>query len=102
MVVDYLPIRQKRKGSPVEFVFPKEGVSAVTEPAAVLATAKNPDAAKKFIKYLLSVKGQELASGQGYLPARNGIAPPAGFPDRSEIKLMAFSAADALKKRKGE
>jgi iron(III) transport system substrate-binding protein len=100
VVVDFLPIREKRKGSPVEFVFPKEGVSAVTEPVAILSTAKNVEAAKKFVDYLLSVKGQKLAAGQGYLPARNGIKPPAGFPDRSQIKLMSFSASEALKNDK--
>ena len=29
MIVDFMPIREKAKGAPVEFVFPKEGVSAV-------------------------------------------------------------------------
>ena len=32
VVVDFVPIRAKAKGSPVEFVFPASGVSAVTEP----------------------------------------------------------------------
>ena len=39
MVVDFLPIRQKAEGAPVEFVFPESGVTAVTEPAAILSTA---------------------------------------------------------------
>jgi len=96
MVVDFLPIREKRKGSPVEFVFPKEGVSAVTEPVAILSTAANPDAAKAFIRFLLSAQGQKLAASQGYLPAHSKIAPPQGFPPRSQIKLMAFDANKAL------
>jgi iron(III) transport system substrate-binding protein len=29
--VDYMAIREKAKGAPIEFVFPKEGVSIVTE-----------------------------------------------------------------------
>jgi iron(III) transport system substrate-binding protein len=44
MIVDYMPIREKAKGAPVEFVFPKEGVSAVTEPVAILSTAKDTEA----------------------------------------------------------
>ena len=36
MIVDFMPIREKAKGAPVEFVFPSEGVSAVSEPVAVL------------------------------------------------------------------
>ena len=96
MVVDFVPIRAKAKGSPVEFVFPKSGVSAVTEPVAILSTASNPDAAKAFIDFLLSPAGQQLAANQGYLAAHPDIKPPAGFPPRDQIKLMAFDAADAL------
>ncbi len=96
MVVDFLPIREKAKGSPVSFVFPKEGVSAVTEPVAILSTAKNPEAAKAFVDFLLSRKGQELAASQGYLPAHPEVTPPPGFPRRSEIRLMDFDAGKAL------
>ena len=96
VVVDFVPIRAKAKGSPVEFVFPKSGVSAVTEPVAILSTASNPDAAKAFVDFLLSPAGQQLAASQGYLAAHPDIEPPAGFPARDQIRLMAFDAADAL------
>tara|TARA_R110002020_G_scaffold233050_23_gene444810 strand:+ start:3162 stop:4142 length:981 start_codon:yes stop_codon:yes gene_type:complete len=95
-VVDFLPIREKVNGAPVEFVFPKEGVSAVTEPAAILSTAENPAAAKAFIDFLLSPEGQQLAADQGYLPAHPEITPPEGFPPRDEIKLIEFAPAQAL------
>ena len=97
VVVDYLPIREKAKGAPVEFVFPTEGVSAVTEPAAILSSTKHADAAKKFIDYLLSENGQKIAAKLGYIPARNGIELPAGYPAREEIKVLPINAAEALK-----
>lgn len=97
VIVDYLPIREQAKGAPVAFVFPKEGVSAVTEPVAILNTAKNPDAAKAFIAFLLSKDGQELASRQGFLPALPGVKAPPGFPDTSDITLMPYDPAKALK-----
>ncbi|UIJ72942.1 ABC transporter substrate-binding protein [Aurantimonas sp. HBX-1] len=96
VVVDYLPIREAANGAPVNFVFPAEGVTAVTEPVAILKTAKNPEAAKAFVDFLLSEEGQKLAASQGYLPARDGIDGPAGFPARDTIKLMPFDAAKAL------
>ena len=96
VVVDFLPIREKAKGSPVEFVFPMEGVSAVTEPVAILSTAKNVGPAQAFIDFLLSEDGQKLAVSQGYLPASPDVAPPAGFPSRDKIKLMAFNASKTL------
>jgi len=94
-VVDFLPIREMQKGAPVAFVFPTEGVSAVTEPVAILSTAKNPDAAKAFVDFLISEEGQNLAADMGYLPAHPGVAAPAGFPSRDEIKLIDFDPAKA-------
>lgn len=100
MVIDYLPIREAQKGSPVTFVFPEEGVSAVTEPVAILSTAHNPEAAKAFVDFLLSKEGQELAASQGYLAADPEVAPPEGFPPRDEIVLMDFDPAAALANEK--
>ena len=96
VIVDFMPIREKAKGAPVEFVFPTEGVSAVTEPAAILEGTKNPDAAKAFIDFLLSKEGQELALKQGYIPAHPAVALPAGYPPRAAIKVMPFDAGQAL------
>ncbi len=95
-VVDFLPIREIANGAPVNFVFPEEGVSAVTEPVAILSTAQNPTAAKAFVDFLISPEGQQLAADMGYLPAHPEITPPAGFPPRSEIKLLDFDPAEAL------
>ncbi|MCA3597277.1 MAG: ABC transporter substrate-binding protein [Methylobacterium sp.] len=97
MIVDFLPIRERAKGAPVEFVFPKEGVSAVSEPVAVLASTKNPDAAKAFVDFLLSAEGQALAARQGYLAAHPAAAVPAGFPARDSIRLMTFDPAKTLR-----
>ena len=96
MVVDFLAIRNKADGSPVDFVFPEEGVSYVTEPVAIMSTAKNVDGAKKFVDFLLSSEGQELVLDMGYIPARDGMGVPEGFPAREDIKLMAFDPAEAL------
>lgn len=96
MIVDYMPIREAANGAPVQFVFPTEGVSAVTEPAAILQSSQNQENAKLFIDFLLSEEGQELAVSQGYIPARDGIALPEGYPDRSEINVLGYDAADAL------
>ena len=96
MIVDFMPIREKAKGAPVEFVFPTEGVSAVTEPVAILSTARNPEAAKAFVNFLLSEEGQTLAVEQGYIPARADAGLPEGYPERSAIKVLGYDAAAAL------
>jgi iron(III) transport system substrate-binding protein len=95
IVIDYLPIREAQRGAPVRFIFPEEGVSAITEPAAILSTARNVPAAVAFVNFLLSREGQELASRQGFLPADPAVAPPAGFPDPRTIRIMPLDAARA-------
>ena len=77
-------------------MFPTEGVSAVSEPVAILANTQNPDAAKAFVDFLISEEGQKVAADMGYLPAHPAVAPPAGFPDRSAIKVLPFDPAKAL------
>nr|WP_246215993.1 ABC transporter substrate-binding protein [Microvirga makkahensis] len=96
VIVDYMPIREKAKGAPIEFVFPQEGVSAVSEPVAILKTTKNPEAARAFVDFLISKEGQELALKQGYIAAHPAVPLPAGYPPREQIKVMGFDAAKAL------
>lgn len=95
--VDFMALNAARKGSPVRFVFPREGVVAVTEPVAILSTAHNPDAARAFVAFLLSKQGQQMAARQGFLPARTDVAPPPGFPPRASIRLIPVDAARLLR-----
>lgn len=97
IIADADVIRAKASGSPVELIFPKDGVTFITEPVAILSTAKQPDAAKAFVDFLLSKEGQELVVKQGNMPIDPSITPPAGFPKLSEIKLLPMDADKAVK-----
>jgi iron(III) transport system substrate-binding protein len=88
IVVDFLALNAKKDGSPVEFVFPEEGVTAVTEPVAILSTAKNVEDAQKFVDFILSDDGQALALSQGYLPARESVGRPDWLPEGVSVKVM--------------
>jgi iron(III) transport system substrate-binding protein len=85
-----MAMNAKKKGSPVEFVFPSEGVPAVTEPVAIMKTARNVDGAKKFVDFILSDDGQKLALSMGYLPARASVGRPEWLPEGVKIKVMPF------------
>jgi iron(III) transport system substrate-binding protein len=105
VLVDFMGLNAKAKGSPVEFVFPTEGVTAVTEPVAILRTTRNPEAARAFVDFLISAEGQALAVRQGYLPARRDVAPPPGFPRHDAIRIMpvdipSYLAGDEANKRR--
>lgn len=93
VIIDYMPLNAAAQGSPVAFVFPEEGVTAVTEPVAILATAKNVAAAQAFVNWQLSEEGQRFAVEQGYLPLREGVARPATFPD---VEINVIQADPAM------
>ncbi len=101
IIVDFMGLNAKKDGSPVDFVFPKEGVTVVTEPVAMLSTAKNPAAAKAFIDFVLSAEGQQFAASQGYLPMRADVPAPEGFPARDGIKVLPAPVQTLLKEDAG-
>ena len=86
--VDYLARDLKEQGSPVEVIYPEEGAPFVTEPAGIFADSKNQDAAKKYLEFLISLEGQELAVEQNYLPVREDAGTPEGTAALSEIELL--------------
>jgi iron(III) transport system substrate-binding protein len=96
VIVEFMAIDARAQGAPGDFVFPAEGVTAVTEPVAILKTSKNPAAAKAFLAFLLSKEGQQLAAKQGFLPAHKDVAPPAGFPKTSDVKIMPMNIKAVL------
>jgi len=98
IIVEFMALNAKAKGSPVDFVFPAEGVSIVTEPTAIMRGAKNPAAARAFVDFVLSKEGQAMAAAQGYLPARNDVAPPAGFPEVGTLKILPVDIGELLKR----
>lgn len=102
MVVEYMALDAKAKGSPVDFVFPKEGVTAVTQPVAIIAGTKHLDAAKKFVDWQLSKDAQEQSVEQGYFPVIAGMSPPPGYPPVDSLKFLSFDPAKILAEDKAE
>ena len=94
MIVDFMAFNGAAKGSPVAFVYPKEGVSMVSEPVAILKTAKNVEAAKSFVNWLLSDAGQQYMTVQGYIPGKTGIPGPEGRPGSADLKIMPVSSKE--------
>jgi iron(III) transport system substrate-binding protein len=78
----------KAKGSPIDFIFPAEGLPAVTEPVAILKTTQNPAAARAFVDFILSDEGQKLAVSMGYIPARRSVGMPSWYPAGAKINVM--------------
>jgi iron(III) transport system substrate-binding protein len=94
VIVDFLPIRAALQGSPVGVVYPSEGVPVITEPVGIVKGTRNLAAARAFVDFLLSVEGQRVAVGMGYMPLRADVAPPEGFPALAELTLLTAAPAD--------
>jgi iron(III) transport system substrate-binding protein len=63
-----------KKGSPIEIVWPAPGAIALYSPIAIFSTAANPDAAREFVDFVLTVEGQEAIAATGWQPVREDVA----------------------------
>ncbi|WP_377274133.1 ABC transporter substrate-binding protein [Rhizobium sp. R86522] len=97
IIIEYMALNAKKKGSPVDFVFPAEGVSSITQPVAVLKGSDAVDAAKTFVSWQLSKTAQEQATAQGYFPILPGVTQPEGYPALSTLKILPANSDAMLK-----
>jgi iron(III) transport system substrate-binding protein len=86
-------------GGPVAMVYPAEGTATIPDSAAVIKGAKHPQNARKFMDFLLSKSGQELASKLGLRPTRSDITPPQGLQPLDKIKLVTLDMPWVSSKR---
>jgi len=96
IIIEYMALNAKAKGSPVDFVFPTEGVSSITQPVAILKDSDNIDAAKVFVDWQIGKAAQEQSVEQGYFPILKGVNPPAGYPALDSLKIMPADPARML------
>lgn len=65
---------QRQRGSPLAFHFPTSGTPVIDDSIGLVKNAPHPEEAKKFIDFVGSLEGQELAARQAYrLPARTDM-----------------------------
>src|SRR5437660_1787782 len=99
---DYTFYQVKKKGNPVEIVYPKEGVPLVISPTAIATFAPHPNAAKLFTDFLFSREVQQvLADSEGLYTGHPEVKYPADRPQLSELKLLLVDPEE-LEKRNEE
>jgi iron(III) transport system substrate-binding protein len=99
IIIDYMAIRAKNEGAPVEFIYPEEGSLIITEPVAIIKDTKNEDLAKAFVDYILSEDGQKATAEIGYTPVKSGVASPEGFKTSDQIKNLTFELSVLVENR---
>jgi iron(III) transport system substrate-binding protein len=99
MVVDFIIARAKAEGSPIDLIYPKEGVPVITEPIAIMKNTSNEAAAKAFVDFVLSEEGQKLAAEIGYTPIRKGIEAPEGLKTIEEMDVLEAELSELYQAR---
>lgn len=102
ILVDYMALRSKAKGAPVDFIYPSEGSLIVTEPVGILKSTKHEALAKAFVDFILSESGQKVTAEIGYTPIKSGVQPPSGFKSVDEIKNMTYDLTTIVKARQDD
>lgn len=99
---DYTFYQSKKKGNPVEIVYPKEGVPLIVSPTAITSFAPHPNAAKLFTDFSFTREMQQLlADSEGLYTGHPEVKYPADKPKLDELKLLP-AAPDELEKRNEE
>ncbi|MDW5299950.1 MAG: ABC transporter substrate-binding protein [Sedimentibacter sp.] len=102
IIVDYMAIRAKAEGAPVEFIYPSEGSLIVTEPIGIIKGTEQEDIAKAFVDFILSEDGQKATSEIGYTPIKSGVEAPEGFKAADEIKNLTFDIKTLVETREAD
>jgi iron(III) transport system substrate-binding protein len=99
---DYTFYQLKKKGNPVEIVFPKEGVPLVVSPSAITSFAPHPNAARLFTDFIFSREIQQvLADTEGLYTGHPEVKYPADRPKLGDLKLLPVDPEE-LEKRNEE
>lgn len=99
---DYSAYQLKKKGSPIEIVYPKEGVPLVVSPTAITAFAPHPNAARLFTDFTFTRDLQQvMADSEGLYTGHPEVKYPDDKPKLSELKLLQVDP-DELEKRNEE
>jgi iron(III) transport system substrate-binding protein len=99
---DYGAYQLKKKGNPVEIVYPKEGVPLVVSPTAITAFAPHPNAARLFTDFTFTREVQQvMADSEGLYTGHPEVTYPADKPKLKDLKLLTVTPEE-LEKRNEE
>jgi iron(III) transport system substrate-binding protein len=99
---DYTFYQSKKKGNPVEIVYPKEGVPLIVSPSAITTFAPHPNAARLFTDFSFTRDVQQvMADSEGLYTGHPEVKYPADKPQLSELRLLGVDPAE-LEKRAQE
>lgn len=98
ITIDFMvrDLKNKNPETPIDYIFPEEGVVLVPSPIAITKDCQDLPAAKVFIDFILSREGQEFLSAQGITPVHGDVAPPPGVPTITQMKVIPSNSEEIL------
>jgi iron(III) transport system substrate-binding protein len=89
------------EGYPVKVIFPTEGVGYESPALSILKGAKNQEAGKNLVDWIISKQGQETlgANKTFFFPVRRDVSAGKGLPKLSDIKLVEYDRVALAKDR---
>jgi len=98
VVLDFQVREMKEQGSPVDYVWPKEGAVLAPSPVAILAKGPNQAGARTLVDFLLSKEGQSKLAELSVIPVRADVPAPQGVSSLQDAVHMkvdwAWTAAN--------
>jgi len=91
---EYVVVENRKKGEPVELVYPGEGTPLITGPSGVMAKAPNPNAARLFYAWSMTAEAQQLNVDVGALrSAHPQVKDRPDMRKTADIKTLKEEAA---------
>lgn len=95
---EYNLFRAKKKGNPIEIVFPEDVVPFVNSPVAILKRAPHPNAAKLFMDFLFGKEAQQLMADDGLYVPNEAVTYPPGKTPLKDLKSVVPDPMEILKR----
>ena len=86
--LDSYAAEDRAAGHNIVTVYPTDGTFIIPSPTAIIMGSPSPNAAKLFAEFMIGDEAQKVFPADGGYAARADIAPPAGSPAVSQIKVL--------------
>ena len=100
---EYTFYQTKKKGNPIEIVYPKEGVPLIVSPTAITSFSTHPNAAKLFTDFSFSREIQQvMADSEGLYTGHPEVKYPTDKPKLTDLKLLQRRPRGAREAQRGD
>jgi len=94
-------LRNAAKGNPIAVVYPTDGAVAVLAPSGVIKGAKNQNAGKLFVDFMLGYEYSKLVADNFEQSLRADVPPAPGAKPLSEVKVISPPVDEITKEMPG-